>query len=237
MMPAPRGFTLIELLVVLVIFSLISVMAYGGLSSVLKTRAQVEQALARTAQLQKTYQRLREDLQLLRLRPIRDTYGTQRATLIGNREPRLEFTRGGWRNPLLSPRPGLERVSYRLDDKEKTLLRESYRVLDQAQDSQPVSAVLLDEVKSLRLRYLNSSREWVEEWPPATATGAAANASAAPPLAVEITLETEKEGELTYLFRLGLEPLPAGFVPGQAQQPQQATKAPVIDDSPPGAEP
>jgi general secretion pathway protein J len=62
----PHGFTLIELLVVMVIFSLISLMAYGGLSSVMKTRVAVEASLDRTAQLQKTYQRLREDFQLVR---------------------------------------------------------------------------------------------------------------------------------------------------------------------------
>jgi len=230
-MKLERGFTLIELLAVLVIFSLISVMAYGGLSSVLKTRAQVEQSLERTAQLQKTYQRLRDDFQLLRRRTVRDGYGEQRAALIGSREPRVEFTRGGWRNPLLSPRPGLERVSYRLD--KHRLLRESFRVLDQAQDSQPVGVMLLDQVKTLKLRYLNANRQWVEEWPPPTATGATADASAAPPRAVEVTLETEKEGELMFQFRLGLDPPSAGFVPGQATPPPQAAKPATGDAADP----
>lgn len=230
-MKGARGFTLIELLVALVIFGLLSVMAYGGLSSVLQTRASVEESLERTARLQKVLLRLRDDFQMLRLRPVRDAYGAQRAALIGIREPRVEFTRGGWRNPLLAPRPGLERVIYRLDDKK--LVRESYRVLDQAQDSEPVRAVLLEPVESLRLRYLNSSREWVEEWPPATLTGQAAGGNAPPPLAVEVTLKTQAEGELVYLFRLGLDPLPSGFTPGQLQQAQPKTPAttPPADSS------
>lgn len=57
------GFTLLELVVVIAIFAVFSLMAYGGLDSVLKTRAQVEQAQARIAQLQKAYLRLRNDLQ------------------------------------------------------------------------------------------------------------------------------------------------------------------------------
>lgn len=216
-----RGFTLIEILVVLVIFSVISLLAYGSLTHIVRSRAAVDVSLNRTAQLQKAFRRLRDDFQLLRPRPVRDSYGTQRAALVGVREPRVEFTHAGWRNPLQSPRPDLERVSYSLKDKK--LLRESFRVLDQAQDSQPVGVTLLDQVKELRLRYLNADREWVEEWPPLSATGATQGADAGPPRAVEITLETEAEGELTYLFNLGLDPQPQGFKPGQPVQPAAKT--------------
>jgi general secretion pathway protein J len=206
---ARAGFTLIELLVVLVIFSLVSIMGYGGLNSVLKARSAVEASLERTAQLQKLYQRLREDFQLVRPRPVRDGFGELRAAVIGVREPRVEFTRGGWRNPLLLPRPGLERVQYRLDGDK--LLRESFRVLDQAQDSRPVSVTLLDGVEALRLRYLNANREWTDQWPPPDSTGAQAGPQAPPPLAVEFTIETRRSGELVYLFRLGLDSVPGGF--------------------------
>ncbi len=48
-----RGFTLLELIVVIAIFALFSIMAYGGLDSVLKTRHQVERAQERVAELQK----------------------------------------------------------------------------------------------------------------------------------------------------------------------------------------
>ena len=56
-----RGFTLLELLVVILIFGVFSIMAYGGLSSVLGTRRHIEESLARTAEYQKAYVRLRED--------------------------------------------------------------------------------------------------------------------------------------------------------------------------------
>lgn len=227
------GFTLLELLVVLVVFGFVSVMAYGGLNAVLKSRAQLEQSLDRTARLQKTYQRLREDFQLLRLRPVRDTYGTQRAALIGIREQRVEFTRAGWRNPLLAARPTLERVTYRLED--QRLIRESLRVLDQSQDTMPIETVLLDQVNELRLRYLSPAREWREEWPPLSTTGQVANASAPPPLAVEMTLETAKEGELTFLFRVGVDPLPPGLTLGQTVT-APSTKPPSSGtDKPPAA--
>ena len=215
------GFTLLELLVVIAIFGLMSVMAYGGLSSVMKSRVRIEQSLDRTAQLQKAFQRLRDDFQQARARPVRDTYGAVQPALVGLREQRVEFTRGGWRNPLVLPRPGLERVSYRIEDGK--LLRESFRVLDQAQDSKPVQLALLDEVSELHIRYLDSTREWVETWPPATQTGAVASTTAPPPLAVELMLNTKSEGDLRFLFRLGLDLLPKNFAAGQTLSPAQGT--------------
>lgn len=197
-----RGFTLLELIVVIAIFGVLSLMAYGGLNSVLKSRAKIEQFLERTAQFQKTYQHLRNDLQQVRNRPARDNYGDAQPPLRGDRDARVEFTRAGWRNPLQQPRASLERVSYRLV--ERQLRRESWRVLDQSQDSKLVSLTLLEDVDELRLRYLASSREWSEIWPPLSNTGQVQLTTPAP-LAVEITLQTKDWGETKFLFRLGLD--------------------------------
>lgn len=216
------GFTLLELVVVIAIFGVMSVMAYGGLNSVLKSRQQVEQHMARTAQFQRTYRLLRDDLQQVRNRPARDSFGDAQPPLRGDREQRFEFTRAGWRNPLLLPRPGLERVSYRVNDKQ--LLRESWRVLDQAQDSKLVSLALLDRVDDLRVRYLASSREWSEQWPPLSSTGQAQTTSTAP-LAVEITLETPDWGPVVFLFRLGMDVLPAGLALGGVPSGSDGTAA------------
>lgn len=208
-----RGFTLLELIVVIAIFGVLSLMAYGGLNSVLKSRARIEQHLDRTAQFQKAYQRLRNDFQQLRNRPVRDSYGDIQPPLRGDRDTRVEFTRAGWRNPQQAPRPSLERVSYRLVEHE--LRRESWRELDQAQDSKLVSLTLLDGIDEMRLRYLDKSREWIDSWPPLSSTGGTqASATAAPPLAIEITLKTRDWGDIKFLFRAGLDPLPTGFVAG-----------------------
>ena len=67
---APQsGFTLIELVLVIGLFGLLSVMAYGGLRSVLTARANIEASLDRLAEAQRAYWRLREDLQQLTPRP------------------------------------------------------------------------------------------------------------------------------------------------------------------------
>lgn len=198
-----RGFTLLELIVVIAIFAVFSLLAYGGLDSVLKTRQQVEQSQIRLAELQKAYQRIRDDLQQVAPRPIRDGYGDVQPALRSFESPLgLEFTRGGWRNPIQQARSTLERVSYRLDDGK--LRRISFRVLDQSQDSKPVDVVLLDGVDEWALRYLDTSEEWKTRWPDlATTPGEAA--SPPPPRAVELTLKIRDLGEVRWLFPLGLD--------------------------------
>ncbi|HSW15466.1 MAG TPA: type II secretion system minor pseudopilin GspJ [Solimonas sp.] len=232
--PRPqRGFTLLELVVVIAIFAVFSLMAYGGLDSVLGTRKRVEQALDQTGAAQKAYLRMRDDFQQLRNRPARDGYGETQAPLRTDNQGRIELTRGGWRNPLLLPRPGMERVSYRLDDKE--LKRESFRVLDQAQDSKPVELVLFDDVREFRWRLLDKDREWHERWPPDDPNRT--STSQAPlPLAVELTIDSERWGKLVFLFRLGIEQVKlADFGAGGQTPPPKPDddKTPTNTDTPP----
>ncbi|MFT4045347.1 MAG: type II secretion system minor pseudopilin GspJ [Solimonas sp.] len=199
-----RGFTLLEIIIVVAIFAIFAALAYGGLDSVLKTRKSVETAQLRLAELQKAYVRLRDDFQQVRNRPIRDNYGDQQPGLRGADNAAVEFTRGGWRNPLHLPRATLERVAYRLQDGQ--LIRSNWRLLDRAQDTRAIDVVLLKDVTDLRWRFLDAQREWQTQWPPLSNGATAAQAaSVAPPLGLEITLRTKDLGELTFLFRLGLD--------------------------------
>jgi len=209
-----RGFTLLELIVVIAIFGVMSAMAYGGLSSVLKTRVHVEQTLERTGEYQKAYMRLRNDFQEVHARTIRDAFGTEQPAFIGDSYAHVSMTRGGWRNPLSQPRASLERVTYYLDTDKKALIRRSFRVLDQAQDSKPVEVTLLSGVTELSWRYFDQSRQWQTTWPPASASNTTTGTTPPPPLAVEITLHTPDMDQLKFLFNLGLDPLPQGFKPG-----------------------
>ena len=209
-MKTARGFTLLEIIVVIAIFGVMAAMAYGGLASVLHSRGRVDQALARTAELQKAYMRMRDDFQQVSNRPTRDNFGDPSPAFWGTRENQVLFTHGGWRNPLTLPRASLERVLYRLDDKTGTLVRGSYRVLDLATDSKPVEIQLLTGVTNLHWRYLAPiTLEWLTTWPLDTQTSdPIALAAIAPPLAAELTIDTKDMGPLRFLFKLGLDPLP-----------------------------
>ncbi len=192
-----RGFTLLELLVALGIFSIMSIMAYGGLSSVIKTREQVTVSMQRLADLQRSVHRIQSDLESTQQRPIRDEFGDMRAALLwDNTQNGLEFTRGGWRNPLYLPRSSLERVAYFLE--EDRLMRRSWRVLDRPQNAAYVDTALLDNVENLTMRFLHGDDEWETEWPPANVI------VSNPPLpkAVEINIETKDWDTIRLLLRI-----------------------------------
>jgi general secretion pathway protein J len=206
------GFTLLELLVVILIFGIFATMAYGGLNSVLNARRRIEDSLARTAEYQRAYVRLRDDFINGSGRTVRDGDGApQAALLFDTYNRRLEFSRGGWSNPALLPRSTLERVSYFLDDSQSDnyrLIRRSWRVLDRASQSQPVDLALLDHVEQIQWRFLDKQLAWQTQWPSSSAgvqAGTGGTGSVVPPKAVDLTLRTRDWGELHYLFRFGAD--------------------------------
>lgn len=205
-MKRAAGFTLLELLVALSIFAIMAAMAYGGLSSVIEARAQVDAALERNQRLQQTIFRLQSDFGQIAARGIRDEFGDNRPALTSDIDNTLAFTRQGWRNPLNEARSHLQRVRYRLDE-ENRLVRDHWRVLDRAQDSLPVETVMLEDVDRLEWRFLNDVREWRDSWPPPAAGGPPPGNQPGPehytlPIAVELRLITEERGEIRQLFAL-----------------------------------
>lgn len=219
-----RGFTLLEMMVVIGLFALVAAMAYGGLMAVMKTRVALEQRLDRIAELQKAYWLLRDDFQNGVDRPILDNNGVpQPALRYVGLERRVDFTRGGWANPLRLPRATLRRVGYWWDSDNKTLVRRTWPVLDRAPQTEPVDTTLLADVDGLSWRFLDGNGQWQQEWPTQQATvqgvaQAALNAaqtatpnpasalqrSPPPPVAVEMTLDTGDWGRLRFLFQVGL---------------------------------
>jgi general secretion pathway protein J len=177
--PAP-GFTLLELTVAVAVFAVLSLMAYGGLRTVLDAQQQAAKVGERLAALQMTVRLVEADLAQLVPRGVRDAFGDPEPALA-TRGAGLLLTRGGWRNPLGRPRSALLRVEYRLED--TRLLRAAWPVLDRVQASTPHREVLLEDVEALGLRFLGADGQWLEGWPPPAAAGAGAL-----PRAVELTL-------------------------------------------------
>jgi general secretion pathway protein J len=224
-MKRSAGFTLVEMLVVVAIFGVFAAMAYGGLSYVLNARKAIEVQLARSAEWQKAFQRLRNDLEFAAPRPARDGFGlSQAAFRYEEFGARIELTRSGWRNPLLLPRASLERIVYRYDADRRELLRETWRVLDRARDEEPVALVVLTGIDEARWRFLDGGRAWRTRWPPQNqAVGAAA--STLMPKAIELTLETKDFGEIVWLFRPGVDLAAAVTVPpGDGGTPRECEK-------------
>ena len=199
-----KGFTLLELIVVIAIFTVLAAMAYGGLSSVLNSRARVEAQLTNTAQYQKVFQRLRQDFQNAAGRPIRDNDGQlQPAFVYDSYTPRVDLPRAGWATPLDLPRTGFERVSYAIDE-DNQLVRTSWRVLDRARQTEPVKVILLAGVDQLTWSFLDDKLQPSDTWPPSSLdVTPGSGVVIPPPVAVEMRMRTRDWGDLRFLFKLG----------------------------------
>ncbi len=195
----PDGFTLLELLVAVAIFAVLSAMAYGGLRNVIDNSQQTEIAMQRLQQVQLAMLKISRDLTQLSPRSIRDEYGnTSNYILAGQGDDIfIELTRGGRRNPAELLRSHLLRVAYKIE--ENTLSRLHWPHLDRTQEMQPYESVLLEEVESASIRFLDNDNEWHDEWPPLSATGQT-DGNAVALSAIEFTLELQDWGELVRIF-------------------------------------
>jgi len=198
------GFTLIELLVAMAIFAVVAVMAYSGLDIVMQARKQGDAHAAKLAALQTSFAILERDIEQAVNRSIRDDFGDSRPAMDGD-DDSLEFTRTGRRNPGGFSRSHLHRIAYRIEDEQ--LMRESWLVLDRAQDSASASGPLFEGVESIKFSYLDRQDAWQSEWPVRNLTSPNAP-SAGLPKAIELIIESEHWGEIRRLFRVaGAEPV------------------------------
>jgi general secretion pathway protein J len=192
-----NGFTLLEMLVALTVFALLSAMVYGGQVAVLNLKQGTERQAGHLKRLQTAMLMLERDIGQHVLRPVRDDFGDSQAAMESADFGafRLTLTRAGWENPLNQPRSTLQRVAYGLEDEK--LYRYSWAMLDRAQGSEPAKVVLLEQVRSFKLRFLDQKHGWQEQWPARSADNAPLLAM---PLAVELTLELDEWGTFRRLI-------------------------------------
>ena len=194
-----RGFTLLEVLVAVVVFGIISVLAYGGYNQLIQQSDIVERSASRTRVIQSTVQRMTEDFAMLEPRPIREPIGESLEPALragGTRvETLADLTRSGWTNPAGLSRSTLQRVTYRLLDNK--LERAYWTALDRTLSTEPTSAVMLDKVRAVSFRFMDQNQTWHDQWPPLGYSGA--DAARLRPIAVEITLELEDWGKIVRL--------------------------------------
>ena len=160
------GFTLIEVLIALAVFSVMSVMAYGGLKTVLNARNGTERAAERLGKLQMAFLLIQQDMQHMAPRSIRIGFGgfggfdgVEEGALsagMGLDYP-VAFTRGGNSNPHRPRRSGLFRVGYQLEEGE--LIRLVWPVLDRTGDDEPQKMVLLRNVSDVTFMF-NGGPVW-----------------------------------------------------------------------------
>ena len=210
--PAARshGFTLIELLVAMAVFAVMAALAYGGLNSIARTRAELGRQSDALRDLMRAVGTLDRDLREAVPRPVLGNVGQAVPALLGTAAG-VEFTRVGFANPQAETRANLERVVYELDD--HALKRGHYAVLDRAAGTTPELVTLRNSVSDLRLRYLDRSGRWSDTWPPAQASDPNLL-----PRAVQWRLTTPDYGEIERVVELpsAWPKAASGAVPGGA---------------------
>jgi general secretion pathway protein J len=205
-MKRARGFTLVELLVALSITALIMAIAYGGLGALSKQAESSRETMQRLKQVQLAMDIISRDFAQLEPRPVRDGLGAEisPALLAGpDNVPPIQFTRGGWGNPLGTTRSTEERVAYSLEDDK--LVRSWWPELDGQAQVQPVKETLIADVSSIKFQYMDaSSKSFQDVWPPTqttTATQTAQN-NAMMPVAVSITVTLKDLGAITRIVEV-----------------------------------
>jgi len=183
------GVTLLELLIVIAVFSIMSAAAYSSLQNSLKAEEAFSASMKDLEAVQMSLALFERDIMQLNPRGVRDAYGDDMPGIVLLNGRELVFTRGGNFSTLKLDQPELLRVSYSLQGEQFT--RSHWRRLDSIQGERPLTAALLGNVSSLRIRVLDQNNLWHLDWP------ISANARIR---AVELTIEMEGWGEIRRLF-------------------------------------
>lgn len=160
--PSQYGFTLIEMVIAVSIFALMSAMAYSGLNHTIKIGSQVSEANQRLSELQFGLAYFARDWMQVSARKIRNQYGDEENNIVLE-DDGITFTRSGWTNLLQTKRSELQRVQYLLID--NNLVRRHWRSLDQGIAEQPLATILIHDVESLAINFINPSELEIPDWP------------------------------------------------------------------------
>lgn len=165
-----HGFTLIEVMISLMIFGLLSAAGVALLAFSVRAQGATGSKLDDVSALARLSAVMSADFAQARDRRTRNEAGDPLPAFTGESgsgsAPMLRLVRGGWSNLDAAPRPGEQKVEYRLTD--GALQRVAYPMLDGAQALPP--AALLTDVRQVALRY-RTDGAWSDRWqgPPTNA--------------------------------------------------------------------
>ena len=206
------GFTLVEVLVAMAITALISVVAYGALSSALSGAESLRSAMVRSQDINQTLALLSRDIRQVVNRPISDEFDQRAPALSGGELSRypLTLTRAGWHNSTGAPRSTLQRVSWWIED--DVLWRAHFPVLDRTSGTEAIETAMLEDGERFEVRFLPTindmksdrddvidDRNWRENW---VLDVSQPGLELPTPAAIEIVLQLASLGEVRRLYVL-----------------------------------
>ncbi len=220
------GLTIFEVLIALSIFALIGLASFRILGSVIDAKNIATEHSNTLGQVQKSLFILERDLEQMIRRDIRVAGKKDAASYlqVNSGKYKLEFTRGGWKNPLQLSRSSLQRVAYGIgphphtndnssphfEDKREYLLRYYWQGLDRTQATRLIIQPLLSDVTNMKVGVLSKKGKHTQ-WPSAdqkragsskSSSSRAKKTSETRPIAVEFTFTHKELGELSRLYRI-----------------------------------
>lgn len=187
------GFTLLEVLVAVAIFALVGIASHRLLLSAVRVDAQTRDQEQQLRQLTRAMTTLERDIEQALVRPVLGNEGRSEPAFWSRPDGQaLQWTRGGWNNPLGTTRAQLQRVRWRYEDKQ--LIRDYWTVLDRADTSAAQIQVVLEHIDAVQWRFLDRQGVWRAQWQ--------GNDAQALPRAVEIRIEHKRFGALRRVLLL-----------------------------------
>jgi len=181
------GFTLLEMVVAVAIFAVMAGIAYGGLNQTIKTGSQVSESNQRLSELQFALSYFSRDWLQVSSRKVRNQYGDEESNIV-IADNSVSFTHSGWANLLQRKRSNLQRVQYLLID--SNLVRRHWLSLDQGIGEEPFDSILLHNVNSLEIVFIDAAEKAIESWPNELIQ------DGSKPIAIKISVEIAKLGEI-----------------------------------------
>ncbi|MCO6056632.1 type II secretion system minor pseudopilin GspJ [Pseudomonas sp. MOB-449] len=157
-----RGFTLLEVLIAVALFSLLGLACYRLLERVTHSDQRIATHEAQLRQLQRALGIFERDLLQAIAYPLSDD-PSRRQALIGQTD-NLRLVRGGWSNPLQQRRSEVQEVRH--EWREGEWLRQYHSQPERELDTPTLhNQRLLDGIRLIRLRYIDSQGEGHDYWP------------------------------------------------------------------------
>jgi general secretion pathway protein J len=190
-----RGFTLIEVMVAILIFAIMSGIAYRGLNSVLDARTRIVEDNRKWREVSLAFAMVARDVAAAADRKARSRDDLELPSFAGD-IGEFEFSRMGDGNTPA------RRVDYRLNAGALEML--VYPSIDAAPRDNASAFTLLRGVQSMTARFLDAKGQWQGRWPdPNSNSNPAAAAKKEPlPRAVALTLVLDSGEDMTRVFAL-----------------------------------
>lgn len=190
-----------EVLIAIAVTAMVAAMAAGAFNSAEVAQKRTQKNLEEMQRLDRAWLTIETDLRNGLGRLFTTAYGDPIPAMVVDetQEYWMSLLRGGRANPMHFYRSELGRVRYSIE--EEILVRELWNDPANLDEDLAHKQFLLRGVEEVRVRLLPPGARsvqdgpWLDEWPPAQAL-------AALPMAIEITLVLKDDGEITRLFNM-----------------------------------